>query len=157
MTKVPGVGGKFLRTDDFADGDRAVIETEANWQDTQFLKEDGTKQQQYVCQVNFKGETRQLRLTMASCQSLVEYGDDSKDWIGKEITLSKIRVMVGGKTKWSILAEAVAAEENHPTSVTKTGSTVTGNFCACDPSVKTGISADGFCLKCGGLKKGWDE
>lgn len=107
MTKVPGTGGKFIKADELKQGDTAVIKTEADWIDSTFTKEDGSKQQQYVCCAEYNGEERRLKLTMASCQELSVLGDDSKEWIGETVNLEKVRVMVGGSTKFSILVTPV--------------------------------------------------
>lgn len=102
MSRVPTGGGKFIKADEVMNGETAVIKTEADWIDTQYTKEDGTKQQQYVCRVEYKGEERQLKLTMASCEELVVMGEDSADWIGQTVTFEKVKVNVGGKIKDSI-------------------------------------------------------
>jgi len=116
MTRPPTGGGAFLKAADLKPGDTAIIKTEADWIDSQFTKDDGTKQQQYVCDIEYEGEDRRMKLTQASCQALVEggFGEDSADWIGKKIKLSSIQVMVGGKIKQSIFAEPVEAAAKAP-------------------------------------------
>ena len=115
MTRPPTGGGAFLKAADLKLGDTAIIKTEADWIDSQFTKEDGTKQQQYVCDIEYEGEERRIKLTQASCMSIVEggYGEDSSDWIGKKITMEAVQVMVGGKMKQSIWCKPA-----NPTEVT---------------------------------------
>lgn len=113
MSRPPMGGGNFLKASDLEPGDWAEIKSEADWIDSSFTKEDGTKQQQYVCNVEYKGEERRMKLTQASCIALVEggFGDDSGDWINKKIKLSSVQVMVGGKIRQSIFAEPMEAPE----------------------------------------------
>ncbi len=100
MTKVPVAGGSsFIKAVDLKPGDTAVIKTEADWIDSKFTREDGTKQQQYVCDVEYCGETRKLKLTMSSCESLSTFGADRVDWVGKAIKLVSVNVLVGGSLK----------------------------------------------------------
>jgi hypothetical protein len=120
MSRVPTGGGNFVSAKDITNGDTAVIKTEADWIDTQYTKEDGSKQQQYVCQVEYKGEDRRLKLTMASCEELIAFGSDSAEWIGKKIVMEKVKVMVGGSMKESILCSPFGsgADQNNPTPMT---------------------------------------
>lgn len=139
MSRVPGVGGKFLKADDIKDGDKVKILTEADWEETKWIKDDGTKQMQYSCTVEYKGEERRLKLNMESCRNLTVYGEDSKDWVGKEVVLSRIKVMVGGQTKYSIIAEAVAGAGTQTTD---------GMVCTCLPE-DMDVDPDGICRNCG--------
>ena len=116
MSRPPTGGGAFLKAADLKPGDTATINTEADWIDSQFTKPDGSKQQQYVCDVIYEGEERRMKLTQASCQAIVEggYGEDSADWIGKTVKLSSVQVMVGGSMKKSIYAEPANPAEVTP-------------------------------------------
>jgi len=110
MSRVPRPGGQFISPKDIQGGEIVTIKTEADWIDSQFTKDDGTKQQQYVCEVSFNGEDRRLKLTLASCDELSVFGSDSADWIGNKIKLETVKVMVGGKMKDSIYATPVIPE-----------------------------------------------
>jgi hypothetical protein len=116
MTRPPTGGGAFLKAADLKPGDIATIKTEADWIDSQFTKDDGTKQQQYVCDIEYEGEERRIKLTQASCAALVEggYGEDSADWLGKKITMEAVQVMVGGKMKQSIWCKPANPDPTTP-------------------------------------------
>ena len=104
MSQVP-TGGKWLKAKELQVGDKAVIVTEADWVKGEY---NGQETNQYICEVEYNGERRKMKMTMASCEELSPaYGKDSKEWIGKEISLEAIKVMVGGNLKQTILATPV--------------------------------------------------
>jgi hypothetical protein len=112
MSQAPTGGGPFLKATDLTPNQtiRVKIITEADWIDSSFNNPDGSKQQQYVCEVEHEGEKKRLKLTIASCQTIVPvYGKDSVAWVGKEIGLEPIKVIVGGNVKQSILATPIDA------------------------------------------------
>ena len=117
MTTPPSAGGNFVRAVDLKPGDTAIIKTEADWIDSKFTKEDGSKQQQYVCTIEYEGEERRMKLTMASCEALTVFGADSADWIGKKINLESVNVMVGGTMKKSIYATPFGSGKDQPDAV----------------------------------------
>jgi len=114
MTTPPSVGSNFLKAVDLKPNDTAIIKTEADWIDSKFTKEDGTKQQQYVCTIDYESEERRLKLTVASCEELTVFGSDSKDWIGKKIKLESVNVMVGGTMKKSIFVTPFGSGKDQP-------------------------------------------
>jgi len=114
MTTPPSTGGNFLKAANLKTGDTAIIKTEADWIDSQFTKEDGSKQQQYVCTVEYEGEERRLKLTMASCDELKAFGSDSVDWLGKKVKLESVNVMVGGVMKKSIYVTPFGSGKDQP-------------------------------------------
>lgn len=116
MTTPPSAGGNFIKAVDLKLGDTAIIKTEADWIDSKFTKEDGSKQQQYVCNVEYNGEERRLKLTMASCEALTALGSDSADWMGKKVSLESVNVMVGGSMKKSIYATPFGSGKDQPES-----------------------------------------
>lgn len=114
MTTPPSGGGNFLRAADLKPGDTAIIKTEADYIDSKFTNDDGTKQQQYVCTVDYNGEERRLKLTVASCDELAVFGKDSSAWVGKKIALESVNVMVGGSIKKSIYATPFGSGKDQP-------------------------------------------
>jgi len=114
MTTPPSTGGNFIKAVDLKPNDTAIIKTEADWIDSKFTKEDGSKQQQYVCTIDYEGEERRLKLTVASCEELTAFGSDSKDWIGKKIKLESVNVMVGGTMKKSIFVTPFGSGKDQP-------------------------------------------
>jgi len=106
MARVPQKSN-WLKAADLQKGDTVKILTEADWEETSFK---GETRNQFVCQVEYKGEEKKLKLTMASCSEISPiYGDDTKEWIGKTLELESVKIMVGGEIKYSILATAVGA------------------------------------------------
>jgi len=114
MAKVP-TGGKWLKASDLKPGDSVKILTEADWEESTYK---GEVHNQFVCEVDYKGEKRKLKLTMASCKEIAPvYGEDSKEWIGKMLNLESVKVMAGGGMKYSIFATpigGVASDEEVP-------------------------------------------
>jgi hypothetical protein len=104
MSQVPRPGGTWLKAKDIMAGERAEILTEAKWEQSDY---NGQVNNQYVCMVKHKGEEKKLKITMASCEFMALLGEDSTEWIGKEVVLTPIDVMVGGKVKQSILTKPV--------------------------------------------------
>lgn len=110
MSQAPTGGGPFLKASELQGTETVKILTEADWIDGSFSNPDGTKKQQYVCEVEHKGEPRRLKLTIASCQEIAPvYGKDSTDWIGKEITVESVNVMVGSSMKQSVFCKPIGA------------------------------------------------
>ena len=104
MSQVP-TGGKWLKAKELKQGDKCKIIEEANWETGEY---QGQETKQYCVIVNYNGEERKLKLTMASNNEIAPvYGKDSNDWIGKELNLEPIKVMVGGDVKLSILATPI--------------------------------------------------
>jgi hypothetical protein len=102
MSKAPTGSGSWLKAADLKKGDTALITGEANWEKSEY---NGTEVNQYVGEVEYNGEKRKLKFTMASCNEIAPiYGEDSNDWIGKIVNLEAVKVMVSGKMKLSILA-----------------------------------------------------
>ncbi len=103
---VAPTGSKWLKAKELGKNDVCKIIDEANWEESEY---QGQKNNQYVCTVDYKGEERRLKFTVASCSEISPvYGKDSLEWIGKELKLESIKVMVGGEVKLSILATPTA-------------------------------------------------
>lgn len=86
---------KFLNTTtDIKHKDVVTIDSEGKWQESQrFKKEDGTPQNEF--RVNLKlanGDVRNTTLNWTNVKLLVQgLGDDSVDWIGKEVRAWKTK------------------------------------------------------------------
>lgn len=129
MSQAPLGGGPFLKANELQGVETVTITSEADWCDSNFTRPDGTKQQQYVCEIERGGEKQRLKLTVASCQAIAPvYGRDSKSWIGKQIRLEAVNVMVGSSMKKSIYAtpigEAVEREAGDETPWDEPGDTL---------------------------------
>ena len=105
MSIVPMGGSKWLKAKELQPGDKARIVSEADWVKGEY---NGQEVSQYLCEVDYNGERRKLKITMASCEALAPvYGKDSKEWVGKEVGLEAIKVMVGGTIKQSIFVTPI--------------------------------------------------
>jgi len=108
MSQAPLGGGPFLKASELQGTETVKVTGEADWIDGSFTNPDGTKKQQYVAEVEHKGEKRRLKLTVASCQEIAPvYGRDSKAWIGRELTVESVNVMVGSSMKQSIFCKPI--------------------------------------------------
>ena len=117
MSKVPVGGGKFLKGTEIKEGEVAVIKDEANWVTGEYK---GQETNQYTATVEYKGEDRTLKFTKLSRQNLLPLGEDSKEWIGKPISLQAVDVMVDGKMYKTIVATPHDAKDVNAAIVAKT-------------------------------------
>lgn len=105
MSQAPIGGGPFIKAAEIQGKETVKITSEADWCDSQWTQDDGSKKQQYVCEVEYRGDKQRLKLTVASCQAIAPaYGRDSKDWVGKSLYIEAVNVMVGSSMKKSIYA-----------------------------------------------------
>ena len=92
--KVQKDSGRFLNAEDVTDQELAKIVNEGEAVESQF----GAR-----LQIGLKiasGEDKILTLNPTSKNALIEaYGDDTKDWAGKEARVHIVKTMVSGKTK----------------------------------------------------------
>ena len=86
---------KFLNKDkDVSHKDILTINNEAIWEDSQrFKRDDGSPQSQFNIEFKLKnGDIRGTALNWTNTKLLViAFGDDSKDWIGKEVRAWKTK------------------------------------------------------------------
>lgn len=86
--------GKFLSADDVVDQALATITNEGKEEESKY----GTR-----LQIGLKiasGEDKILTLNPTSKNMLIDqYGDDTKDWIGKEVRIHIVRTLVSGEMK----------------------------------------------------------
>ena len=92
--KVQKDSGKFLTADEVDDQEFATILNEGEETEGQF----GTR-----LQIGLKiasGQEKILTLNPTSKNAIIDaYGDDTSDWVGKEVRIHVIRTLVSGKTK----------------------------------------------------------
>jgi len=84
----------WLKPEDVNDGDKITIKTEAKWQPNERYGGD-----QLVCEIELSnGETKTANINKTSGTWLVaQYGEDSVDWVGKEVPVVKVKQNVQGK------------------------------------------------------------
>lgn len=110
--------GNWLKSDEINTGDVVKLVDGGAWEDSQYKKDDGTPRRQYVIRVIFKGEEKKMRLTQASGDNLADaFGEETEGWAGKKATIEKVKVMVGGKVKDSLLLIPIADVTSKPEEV----------------------------------------
>lgn len=90
--------GAWFKADEVKSGTKAKIITECVKQESQFKDADGTPKTENIAKVRFQGaeEAVNMRLNWTTIYGLIDaYGKDSKDWIGKVLTLQTREMVVG--------------------------------------------------------------
>ena len=108
MAKVPTGGGKFLKGVDIQEGDTAIIKTEADWITGEYK---GKETNQYCCTIDYKDEERTLKFTKISRINCLAFGSDSKEWVGKKVSLKAVDIMVDAKMYKTIIVEPFGTKE----------------------------------------------
>jgi hypothetical protein len=91
-------GGKWANTDDLKDGQKAKILDECTKQESQFKDKDGNPKVENIAKVQFQGLTEPVnaRLNWTTINGLIDaFGKESKEWIGKVLTVKLIDGLVG--------------------------------------------------------------
>lgn len=94
-------GAQFLTAKTVKTGDVVTIKDEGVWENSKFLKDDGSPSKQFTVNVDFKGEEKRMKLTKASRDSFFEkYGDETKEWVGKQGQITLIPSPNGKPSIW---------------------------------------------------------
>ena len=94
--------GKELKEKKIA---RAKILTEAKPQPSSFTDKNGNPKTQDVCKVKFDGLEEELNMSLnkATIGGLIKaFGTDSKDWVGKVLSVETETVRVAGKANIAV-------------------------------------------------------
>lgn len=102
MSKVPTGGGAWLKGSDIQLGDTVTIKDEADWVHGEYK---GKETRQYCATVIYKGEDRTLKFTKLSRENCLALGSDSIEWIGKQIDLTAVDIMVDGQMHKTIVVK----------------------------------------------------
>jgi len=98
--KVSFAQGAWVKISEIESGTTAKIISEATPQPSQFLNKDGSPKSQEVAKVLFKGFSEPLNVSLnnATINGLIDcLGEDSKDWMNKELNVETEKVRVAGK------------------------------------------------------------
>jgi len=89
---------KFLKPEDVKDGDKITIVSEAIQEVKEFR---GEKKSVVGASVRLEsGEIKDMTFNNTSVKRIVDmFGEDSQDWVGKELTIEKVKMMIEGETK----------------------------------------------------------
>lgn len=99
------LAGDWIKGKDIRSGSKAKLKSEVHPTPSQFKDKDGNVQMQDVGKIHIQGETTQknIRVNKASISALVDaFGNDSKNWIDKLLTLETMKVSVGGKMQTAV-------------------------------------------------------
>lgn len=97
--------GTYLKTADAKQNDQITFQDEGSWVESQNYKyDDGNPRQDFVIKVMHAGSEKKMRINKTNRDTLVSnWGDETKDWVGKTATITKENVMVAGKKCESIV------------------------------------------------------
>lgn len=94
-------GAQFLTSKTVKTGEIVTIKDEGQWEASKFLKDDGSPSQQFNMTVDFKGEEKRVKFIKASRDAFfAKFGDETKDWIGKEGQITLIPSTNGKQSIW---------------------------------------------------------
>ena len=111
------LGGAWVKGKDIISGTRCKLVSEANPQPSQFEDKEGKPKVQDVAKIRFEDKSDPLNISLnrATINGLVDaFGEDSKDWIGRTLTVVTEKVLVAGKrvTAVYLLPEGYEAQED---------------------------------------------
>lgn len=115
--KQAAVSGQWVKASELKTGTRAKIVAETVPTPSQFEDKNGGIKMQDVTKVRFEGieDSMNVNLNRATLNGLIEaFGEDSKDWINKYLTVHTEKMIVGGKrvTALYLLPEGFEAIED---------------------------------------------
>lgn len=93
------VDGDWLdKSQDVEDGDTVVIADAGIQRDSRYTNEDGSAKKEYVFKVKVGDKELNARFNGKSRDALIDaFGDETKDWVGKEVTVRIKKDTIGGK------------------------------------------------------------
>lgn len=111
------IGGAWVKASELKNGAKCKIVSETAPHESSFTNKDGTPKKQDVAKIRFDGaeEAMNVSLNRATIYGLIDaFGTESKEWIGKELTVHTEKVVVGGKrvTALYLVAPGFKVAEN---------------------------------------------
>lgn len=99
------VAGGWVKKAELKNGQRAKIVSEATPQPSAFFDDKGNAKTQDVAKVHFEGQKEAVNcnINKPTINGLIKaFGTDSKEWIGKYVTVELEKVKVSGKTSLAL-------------------------------------------------------
>ena len=99
--KQVSMGGTWLKASELKNGTKAKIVSETQAQPSTFLDEQGQPKTKDVAKIRIQGhdEPYNVAINRASINALVDaFGEDSKNWMNKVLTIETEKVRVAGKS-----------------------------------------------------------
>ena len=111
------VGGAWINKGEVKSPTKGTLVSETEPQPSNFKNDKGELQTQDVAKIRLEGGTEAVNIALnrATISGLVDaFGEDSKNWIGKPLTVITERSTYGGKRGYSIylLAEGYEMKED---------------------------------------------
>jgi len=103
--KTTAIQGSWVKSSEIENGTTAKIVSETNPQPSQYLNKDGSPKNQDVAKVLFKGysESVNVGLNRTTINGLIDsFGEDSKNWQDKVLTVDVEKIRIGGKSNTAI-------------------------------------------------------
>ena len=111
MVKLTG-NKDWIKASEAQSGEQVKFVNEGAWEESKFTHPDGNPKHQFVVKVIHKGEEKTLTLNKVTRDNLTaSWSNDTADWVGKTATIEKVKVMVGGAMRDSIILTAVGGQE----------------------------------------------
>ena len=95
----------WLKTSEVKNGEKIKILDEGAWvESTKFTYDDGNPVKQFVVSIERGGSAYAINMNKVSRTQLsTAWGTDTSKWVGHMVQVEKIKVMVGGDLKESLL------------------------------------------------------
>lgn len=92
------ISGSWIDADKVVSGTKAKLVSEVVKQDSKFKGKDGNTKTENIGKIRLQGSESavNIRVNWSSIYALIDaFGKDSKDWIGKLLTIKTLDAMVG--------------------------------------------------------------
>jgi len=105
-------GKNWLKSADLKTGNLLGIVNEGEWtESSKFTNSDGSPVRQFVIRVSLNAEQRDITLNKISRTNLSDaWGEETAKWVGKTARVEKVKVMVSGEMKDSVVLFASDVE-----------------------------------------------
>jgi hypothetical protein len=93
-------GGAWVDAEKLKDGGKVALVSECAKQESRFKNKDGEPKTENVAKVRVQGDqqTYNMRLNWTTVYGLIDaFGKESKEWIGKVLTVKMLDALVGDK------------------------------------------------------------
>jgi len=99
-----GGNKNWLKSADMKGGEVVTFTTSGEWVESTFKNPDGSLKNQFVIGVNVNGQDKDMSLNKTNRTELIKaFGDETADWVGRSATINKMKVMVSGEVKDTII------------------------------------------------------
>ena len=99
MTKTVSISGEWgKKGEDYVAGDTLTIKDGGTQREGNFADEHGNKKMETIFAIETKNGEKMVRMNQTSINILIDsFGDESNDWVGKEVLVRMKKDTVAGK------------------------------------------------------------